>query len=81
MLTTTTNFLRNSVQERDAVEEAGVSVFHGISNILNASTDLADVLYRQSIPKGDRKDEKTGVQRKARETKNVQRDLLRVNTS
>ncbi|KAL9952074.1 hypothetical protein ACROYT_G039278 [Oculina patagonica] len=71
LLTTTTNFLRSSAQDRDMAEEAGSSILHGVSNILNASADLASVMYRELIQQENGED----LRRRTRETQNTQRDV------
>lgn len=75
LLTTTTNFLRTSAQDRDMAEEAGSSILHGVSNILNASADLASVMYRELIQQENGAD----LRRRTRETQNTQRDVSTVN--
>lgn len=58
------------------VEEASKSTLHGISNILNASSDLASALYRQPIIQ---QENGVALRRRTRKTQSFQRDVFMVN--
>ena len=77
LLTTTTNFLRTSTRDRDVVEEAARGILNGISNILNASADLASATYRQLI----QQENQVHLRRRNRETQNGQRDVFTVSAT
>ena len=77
--TTMITFLRTRAQDRDVVHEVGGQILSGLSNTLNASSDITAHSYGQLTVQQEDTDLAKGFRRRAIQQNTVTKGFFRVN--
>ena len=79
LLTTMITFLRSRAQDRDVVQEVGGQILSGLSNTLNASSDITAHSYSQLTVQQEHTDLAKRFRRRAIQRNTVTKGFFRVN--